>query len=102
MNLNHVMLAATNVARSAEFYRRLGFVQSVSSSPSYARFECADGATFSLHEVATCSACTTQARTGVSRRGACPVKVRNADTGAYAIVFGLSTAAPNLSCTPAS
>jgi catechol 2,3-dioxygenase-like lactoylglutathione lyase family enzyme len=49
MNLNQVTLPATDVDRSAEFYRRLGFTQIVSSLPRYARFECPDGATFSLH-----------------------------------------------------
>jgi predicted enzyme related to lactoylglutathione lyase len=49
MNLNQVTLPATNVERSAEFYRRLGFTQIVSALPRYARFECQDGATFSLH-----------------------------------------------------
>jgi catechol 2,3-dioxygenase-like lactoylglutathione lyase family enzyme len=50
MNLNQVTLPASNVERSAEFYRRLGFTQIVSSPPRYARFECKDGgATFSLH-----------------------------------------------------
>lgn len=53
MNLNQVTLPATDVERSAAFYRDLGFTQIVSSLPSYARFECADGgATFSLHQVA--------------------------------------------------
>lgn len=50
MNLNQVTLPATDVARSAGFYRRLGFVQIVESLPDYARFECPNGeATFSLH-----------------------------------------------------
>jgi catechol 2,3-dioxygenase-like lactoylglutathione lyase family enzyme len=52
VNLNQVTLPASNVERSAEFYRRLGFTQIVSSPPRYARFECKDGgATFSLHLV---------------------------------------------------
>lgn len=51
MNLNQVMLPATDVERSAGFYRTLGFVQIVSSLPSYARFECPGGATLSLHQV---------------------------------------------------
>jgi catechol 2,3-dioxygenase-like lactoylglutathione lyase family enzyme len=51
MNLNQVTLPATNVERSVSFYRNLGFVQIVSNLPSYARFECPDGATFSLHQV---------------------------------------------------
>ena len=51
MNLNQVTLPATDIARSAAFYRRLGLVQIV-DSPHYARFECPDGeATFSLHRV---------------------------------------------------
>jgi catechol 2,3-dioxygenase-like lactoylglutathione lyase family enzyme len=50
LNLNQVTLPATNVERSAEFYRALGFTQIVSDLPSYARFECPEGeATFSLH-----------------------------------------------------
>ena len=50
MNLNQVTMPSNNVERSAEFYRRLGFTQIVSSLPRYARFECPDGgSTFSLH-----------------------------------------------------
>ena len=49
MNLNQVTLPATDVERSSEFYRRLGFTQIVSALPRYARFECQDGSTFSLH-----------------------------------------------------
>lgn len=52
MNLNQVTLPATDVARSAAFYRALGFRQIVEDLPSYARFECPVGtATFSLHQV---------------------------------------------------
>ena len=52
MNLDQVTLPAKDVARSAEFYRRLGFTQIVGNLPQYARFECPDGdATFSLHQV---------------------------------------------------
>jgi hypothetical protein len=53
MNLNPVSLPATNVARPAEFYRSLGFLQIVSGIPAYARFECPGGTTFSLHQVAS-------------------------------------------------
>ena len=53
MNLNQVTLPATDVARSAAFYQLLGFVQIVAELPSYARFECAEGATFSLQQVAS-------------------------------------------------
>jgi catechol 2,3-dioxygenase-like lactoylglutathione lyase family enzyme len=52
MDLNQVTLPATDVARSVTFYRALGFTQIVSSPPSYARFECPGGSTFSLHQVA--------------------------------------------------
>ena len=53
MDLNQVTLPASNVgARSAEFYRSLGFTQIVRNLPHYARFECPDGgSTFSLHKV---------------------------------------------------
>jgi catechol 2,3-dioxygenase-like lactoylglutathione lyase family enzyme len=52
MDLNQVTLPATDVARSAAFYRALGFTQIVSSLPSYARFECpVGGSTLSLHQV---------------------------------------------------
>lgn len=51
MNLNQVTLPATDLARSVDFYRRMGFTQIV-ASPDYARFECSTGeATFSLHRV---------------------------------------------------
>jgi catechol 2,3-dioxygenase-like lactoylglutathione lyase family enzyme len=54
MDLNQVTLPSTDVARSAAFYRALGFTLIVSSLPSYARFECPIGAaTFSLHQVAS-------------------------------------------------
>ena len=51
MNLNQVTLPALDIAVSAAFYRRMGFMQIV-DSPHYARFECPVGdATFSLHRV---------------------------------------------------
>jgi catechol 2,3-dioxygenase-like lactoylglutathione lyase family enzyme len=53
MNLNQVTLPATDLERSVDFYRRMGFRQIV-DSPDYARFECTAGdSTFSLHRVAT-------------------------------------------------
>ena len=53
MDLNQVTLPSTDVARSAAFYRALGFTQIVGKLPSYVRFECASGgSTFSLHQVA--------------------------------------------------
>jgi catechol 2,3-dioxygenase-like lactoylglutathione lyase family enzyme len=48
VNLNQVTLAATDLAESIGFYRRLGLTQIV-DAPHYARFECPGGATFSLH-----------------------------------------------------
>lgn len=51
MDLNQVTLPATNVERSASFFRTLGFVQIVGKLPSYVRFECPGGATFSLQQV---------------------------------------------------
>ena len=51
MNLNQVTLPATDIERSAAFYREMGFQQIV-SAPHYARFECPDGeTTFSIHRV---------------------------------------------------
>ena len=56
MDMNQVTLPSTDVARSAAFYRALGFTQIVSNLPSYARFECPVGtSTFSLHQVASVS-----------------------------------------------
>ena len=43
VDLNQVTLPSTDVARSAAFYRALGFTQIVSKLPSYARFECPSG-----------------------------------------------------------
>lgn len=51
MNLNQVTLPAVDLARSTDFYRRMGFKQIV-GAPHYARFECPTGdSTFSLHQV---------------------------------------------------
>ncbi len=52
MRLNQITLPATDVERSALFYRNMGFAQIVGSTARYARFECPDGdATFSVHLV---------------------------------------------------
>jgi catechol 2,3-dioxygenase-like lactoylglutathione lyase family enzyme len=52
MRLNQVTLASSDVEKSADFYRRLGFRQIVTALPRYVRFECEEGgATFSLHAV---------------------------------------------------
>ena len=51
MDLNQVTLPTSDVARSVDFYRGMGFTLIVNSPPRYARFECPDGnSTFSLHE----------------------------------------------------
>ena len=48
MNLNQVTLPAYDMEKTAEFYRRMGFLQIV-DTPHYARFECTEGnSTFSL------------------------------------------------------
>ena len=52
MRLNQVTVPSTDVARSVEFYRKLGLIQIVESLPKYSRFVCPDGdATFSIHQV---------------------------------------------------
>jgi catechol 2,3-dioxygenase-like lactoylglutathione lyase family enzyme len=52
VNQNQITIPATDLARSAAFYERLGLVRIVDSIPLYARFECPDGgATLSLHHV---------------------------------------------------
>lgn len=50
MNLNQVTLPAKNIAESAAFYRKMGFLQIV-DAPHYARFKSQQGdATFSIHQ----------------------------------------------------
>ena len=49
MNLNQVTVPSSDVARSIDFYRRLGLILIVEDLPHYARFECPNGdATFSV------------------------------------------------------
>jgi len=43
MNLNQVTAPSTDVARSIEFYRRLGLRPIVDALPDYARLECPGG-----------------------------------------------------------
>lgn len=48
MRMNQVTLPVADMAHSAAFYRKMGFLQIV-DTPHYARFRCPDGdATFSL------------------------------------------------------
>jgi catechol 2,3-dioxygenase-like lactoylglutathione lyase family enzyme len=49
MNLNQVTLPARNYEQSVAFYRLLGLNQIVAAPPRYARFECDNGATLSIH-----------------------------------------------------
>lgn len=50
MNLNHVTVRSSDVARAVAFYRGLGLELIVDSIPRYARLVCPDGeATFSIH-----------------------------------------------------
>jgi len=52
MRLNHVTLSVVDVARSADFYVRLGLVQIVADYPDYARLEASEGdSTLSLQRV---------------------------------------------------
>ena len=45
MRLNQLTLPSIDMARSSEFYQKLGLVLIVDSIPRYARFECPDGGT---------------------------------------------------------
>jgi hydroxymethylpyrimidine/phosphomethylpyrimidine kinase len=49
MKLNQVTVIARDYDASVAFYKALGLTQIVAASPRYARFECENGATFSLH-----------------------------------------------------
>lgn len=51
MELNQITLPSTDIDRSVDFYRRMGFTQVV-DTPHYARFQCRpDGPSFSIHQV---------------------------------------------------
>jgi catechol 2,3-dioxygenase-like lactoylglutathione lyase family enzyme len=49
MRMNQVTLPARDYQASVDFYDRLGLRLIVAAPPRYARFECDDGATLSLH-----------------------------------------------------
>lgn len=51
MNLNQVTISVLDVEKSIMFYQSLGLNLIVHSANHYARFECGNGATFSLHHV---------------------------------------------------
>jgi len=48
-NLNQVTVPARDYGASVAFYRALGLTHIVDAPPRYARFECAGGATLSIH-----------------------------------------------------
>jgi predicted enzyme related to lactoylglutathione lyase len=50
MNLNQITISSNKVVESVQFYKKLGLVLIVDSIPRYCRFECSNGATFSIHE----------------------------------------------------
>lgn len=52
MNLNQVTIYSINPTAASEFYQKLGLRLIVDSAPRYVRFECQNGATFSIHEIA--------------------------------------------------
>ena len=52
MHLNQVTVPCTDYDASVSFYKTLGLRQIVDSPPRYARFETANGATFSIHSAA--------------------------------------------------
>lgn len=51
MNLNQVTVPTLNVEKAISFYKKLGLKLIVKALPHYARFECSNGTTFSLHQV---------------------------------------------------
>ena len=51
MDLNQITLPCVDYDASVSFYNKLGFRQIVDNPPRYARFETANGTTFSIHKV---------------------------------------------------
>lgn len=49
MDLNQVTVPCIDYEASVQFYKKLGLRQIVDSPPRYARFETAQGSTFSIH-----------------------------------------------------
>lgn len=56
MRLNQITIPCTDYAASVAFYQVIGLTQIVDSPPRYARFECENGATLSLHATRETSA----------------------------------------------
>jgi len=51
MNLNQITVPSLDLTKSIPFYQNLGLKLIVHSNDEYARFECSNGASFSLHHV---------------------------------------------------
>lgn len=51
MNLNQITIPSLDLTKSILFYQKIGLKLIVHTSNDYARFECENGATFSLHKV---------------------------------------------------
>lgn len=51
MNLNQITVPSLDLTISIPFYQSLGLTLIVHSNDDYARFECENGASFSLHRV---------------------------------------------------
>ena len=51
MNLNQITVPSLDLTKSIPFYQSLGLTLIVHSNNDYARFECTNGASFSLHRV---------------------------------------------------
>ncbi|KXX68888.1 VOC family protein [Flammeovirga sp. SJP92] len=51
MNLNQITVPTLDVRKAITFYQKLGLKLIVHTSDDYARFECENGASFSLHLV---------------------------------------------------
>lgn len=51
MNLNQITAPSLDLSKSIPFYKALALTLIVHSNHEYARFECPNGASFSLHKV---------------------------------------------------
>jgi catechol 2,3-dioxygenase-like lactoylglutathione lyase family enzyme len=51
MNLNQITIPSLDLTKSIPFYQKLGLQLIIQSTNNYARFECKNGATFSIHQV---------------------------------------------------
>ena len=51
MNLNQITIPSLDLSKSILFYQTLGLKLIVHSNDEYCRFECTNGASFSIHQV---------------------------------------------------